>query len=275
MKTNTTLIKIASVFALVATVAINILANALPLGGLTTGQISALYPTLITPPGVTFAIWGVIYLMLGIFLVSQLISRKQSDLADFYPYFLLSCIANIAWIFFWHTQMIILATISIAILLFCLVMIYIKTRNRNFVTRTAFSLYYAWITVASIVSVFVLVKYLAGAGPLTFSGIVGAGFIPRLIGYSNIEYICATAAALIVGPLTMLHIFRREDYVYAFVMLWATGGIMYKQATSVNPPLYMLIAAGVSVLVIIISCIVRLTSRSRCTDLAKCNVNKQ
>ena len=43
----------------------NYLANALPLNGRSTGDISDAYPSLFTPAGITFSIWGVIYLLLG------------------------------------------------------------------------------------------------------------------------------------------------------------------------------------------------------------------
>ncbi|MBQ0145950.1 MAG: hypothetical protein KBS51_02380 [Lachnospiraceae bacterium] len=50
-----------NLFAFTAMVAVNILANALPLGGNTSGQVSDRYPSLFTPAGITFAIRGVIY----------------------------------------------------------------------------------------------------------------------------------------------------------------------------------------------------------------------
>jgi hypothetical protein len=41
-------------------IVLNVLANALPLGGRTTGEISDAYPNLFAPAGYTFAIWGLI-----------------------------------------------------------------------------------------------------------------------------------------------------------------------------------------------------------------------
>ena len=48
----------------------NYLANALPIGGVTTGEVSDLLDNLFTPTGFTFSIWGVIYLSLFIFYIS-------------------------------------------------------------------------------------------------------------------------------------------------------------------------------------------------------------
>ena len=63
--------------AYVAMVVVNILANALPLGGNTSAQVSDRYPSLFTPAGITFSIWGVIYVLLGIVVIRQLISKKE------------------------------------------------------------------------------------------------------------------------------------------------------------------------------------------------------
>ncbi|MCB0053594.1 MAG: hypothetical protein KDE24_29085 [Caldilinea sp.] len=45
-----------------ATIAINGLATGLPLNGQSTGEISDRFPSLFTPAGYVFSIWGVIYL---------------------------------------------------------------------------------------------------------------------------------------------------------------------------------------------------------------------
>lgn len=45
-------------------VIVNALANILPINGIDTGAISDSYPNLFAPAGLTFSIWGVIYLLL-------------------------------------------------------------------------------------------------------------------------------------------------------------------------------------------------------------------
>ncbi|MBN2805993.1 MAG: hypothetical protein JXR22_04990, partial [Prolixibacteraceae bacterium] len=63
--------KILNVLFFVVMVVMNYLANALPINGKTTGQLSAFYPNLFVPAGITFSIWGVIYLLLALFCVLQ------------------------------------------------------------------------------------------------------------------------------------------------------------------------------------------------------------
>ena len=62
-KTNTA-IKVLVLVTYLAMVIVNILANTLPINGIDTGQVSDAYPNLFAPAPVTFAIWGLIYLLL-------------------------------------------------------------------------------------------------------------------------------------------------------------------------------------------------------------------
>ncbi|MFA5764936.1 MAG: hypothetical protein WC929_02135, partial [Bacilli bacterium] len=48
-------------------IVMNIFANALPLNGIATGAVSFKYPNLFQPAGITFSIWGLIYILLLIF----------------------------------------------------------------------------------------------------------------------------------------------------------------------------------------------------------------
>lgn len=58
------LLAIGNVLAFVAVLVVNYLAVTLPIGGMTTGALSDLYPNLFTPAGITFSIRGIIYLFL-------------------------------------------------------------------------------------------------------------------------------------------------------------------------------------------------------------------
>ena len=58
-------------FTYVAMVAVNFLANSLPINNSSTGVISDAYPNLFAPAGPAFSIWGLIYLLLGGYVVSM------------------------------------------------------------------------------------------------------------------------------------------------------------------------------------------------------------
>ena len=99
-----------NLLAYLGTITVNALANALPINGNTTGALSDAYPNLFVPAGLTFSIWGLIYLLLGVFAVYQLASafRRSEDLSAFIDrisvFFILSCIANAGWVFAWHYE---------------------------------------------------------------------------------------------------------------------------------------------------------------------------
>jgi benzodiazapine receptor len=78
---NSTLLKGMNIIAFVLTVLVNGLAGSTTiLGGKVTAEISDMNPTLITPAGYVFSIWGVIYILLGIFVVFQALpSEKGKD----------------------------------------------------------------------------------------------------------------------------------------------------------------------------------------------------
>ena len=114
-----------------AMVAVNYLANSLPLNGRRTGDVSAAYPSLFTPAGVTFSVWGVIYLLLGAHVLYQWgLFRSGSE----YPadavllnrvgvLFAVSSAANTAWVFAWHYDLIPLSVVLIVSILGCLAFI--------------------------------------------------------------------------------------------------------------------------------------------------------
>jgi hypothetical protein len=82
-------------------IVMNVLANSLPLFGRGTAEVSALYPTLVTPAGCVFAIWGLIYLGLLAYSVAQFIHPLAEDpLPDRLAWpLVISNVANVAWLF--------------------------------------------------------------------------------------------------------------------------------------------------------------------------------
>ena len=78
-----------NIAALLIVIAVNALANILPIAGKMTGDISAKYMSLFTPAGFTFGIWSVIYAALLAFVVYQALpsQRKNRRLADIGRYF--------------------------------------------------------------------------------------------------------------------------------------------------------------------------------------------
>lgn len=76
MNNKNIFIKLMVLISYLIMIVVNALANILPINNLTTGQVSDSFPNLFAPIGLTFSIWGVIYLLLGIYSVYQLVSKK-------------------------------------------------------------------------------------------------------------------------------------------------------------------------------------------------------
>ncbi len=160
------LIKIFAGVAYIAMVGMNFLANALPINNRSTGEISNAYPNLFAPAGLTFSIWGLIYLLLAGYVLYQFISfgkngsqKKEGLLKSINVFFIATSLANIAWIFAWHYDFIGLSVLIMAALLVLLIKIADILRIEKMTSleklfiSTPFSVYFGWITVAAIANI--------------------------------------------------------------------------------------------------------------------------
>jgi translocator protein len=217
-KNNPDFLKYANIIFFILTVIFNSIAGSTTLiGGRDTATVSNSNPTLITPAGYVFSIWGVIYILLGVFVVYQALPRERSS--DYHGkigwLFVLSSLINIAWIFVWQFESLILSVVLIFALLLTLIAIYLrlnigrsKVKNsERLAVHLPFSVYLGWITIASIADV---------AVTLTAYNWDGFGISPETWA------IIVVAVALVI---TMLMLGIRKDVAYALVVIWALVGI--------------------------------------------------
>ena len=221
---NTTKLSILNLLAFLITIVINSLANALPINGKTTGELSDLYPNLFVPAGITFSIWGVIYLLLLAFIIYQtiLVFKSSKDgvaIKAIGPWFILSSLANCCWIIAWHYLLPELSLLIMIFLLVSLIRIYLnleKVRNKSIVIEKwivypIFSIYLGWVTVATIANVTtVLVHWGWGGG---FIGEPNWTIVMMLVAISLGVYFA---------------VFRRE-IPFTLVIVWALYGIYLKR----------------------------------------------
>lgn len=228
MKNNKSLfIKILATVSFVGMVVFNALANILPINGIDTGAVSDLYPNLFAPSGMTFSIWGVIYLLLLIYTIYQFTSPKYQNekeknekiLNEVGIYFIISSIANILWIFSWHHLLIPLTVLLIVIILVCLAKIAryldkqeLSNKGKLFI-KLPFSVYFGWITVATIANITVF---------LVSVGFNGLGIAPSVW----------TMVVLFIGALIgIVRLIKDRDIAYGLVFIWAYYGIYFKHVT--------------------------------------------
>ena len=211
-----------NVVAVVATIAINGLANALPLNGLTTGDISDRFDVYFVPAGYVFSIWGVIYLGLIAFALYQVLPSQRDNprLKRVGPWFALSCVANIVWLFLWHYERFPLTLVAMVALLVFLIGVYLRLgigqddvpAAEQWLVRLPFSIYLGWVSVATIANVTSLLDYLGWNG----------------WGISEVVW---TVVMLGVGAvLTTVVSLSRRDVAYALVIVWAFAGIAVKHS---------------------------------------------
>lgn len=238
-----------NVIALLVTLAINGLANALPLNGQTTGQISDRYPVYFTPAGYVFSIWGLIYLGLLAFVVYQALpaQRENPRLRQIGPWFILSCVVNSVWIFAWHYGFLLLSGVLLVALLGTLLVIYLRlsatqpgSTAERWLVDLPFSIYLGWATVATIANTTVVLYGLGWNG----WGISGPVWTAVLLAV-------ATAIAALIS-------LRRGDTAYVLVLLWAFIGIAVKQA---GTPLVVYAASAAALAVAVLAGIAALRSR--------------
>ncbi len=210
----------AVIFVTLLTISVNGLANALPINGIQTGQISDKYFTLFTPAGYVFAIWGVIYLGMLAYMVYQALPSQRTNprLRAIGWWYVFGNLANTIWIFFWHYEQMLVTVGLIVILLVSLVMAYLRlaparqvpglvSRGEWWTTHLTFSIYTAWVTVATVANV---ATYLVSVG---WDG----GFLSPAV-WTVILLLVATGIGL-------LFLARWRDAAYVAVLVWAFIGI--------------------------------------------------
>ncbi len=214
--------QISVIVTVLITLIVNGLANALPLNGQNTGEISDRFHVYFVPAGYVFAIWGVIYLGLIAYTIYQALpSQRQNPRLQATGWWVaLGGIANSAWIFLWHYNQFPLTLVAMLVLLATLIVTYLRLgigqiavpAGEKWAVHLPFSIYLGWITVATIANISDVLDFIKwdrfGIAPEIWMSIV-------------------LAAVLVIAALMN---FTRRDVAYAAVLLWALAGIAVKQA---------------------------------------------
>jgi len=224
---NQVLLKWSNIIAFMLTVIVNSLAGSTTLiGGVSTAQISDSNPTLITPAGYVFSIWGIIYVLLGVFVIFQVLpSQKEKDYTKRVSWlFALSSLINIGWLFLWQYQLLSFSVVLMFLLLGTLILIYLRLGigkstiplRERLAIHVPFSVYLGWITIASIANVSVT---------LVSVNWNGFGINPDI--WASLIVVVALLIALLV-------VATRKDIAYGLVIVWALIGIAVKQSGNQN-----------------------------------------
>ncbi len=227
------LLKLFNLAAFSLMILMNYLANALPLNGKTTGQLSDQYPNLFVPAGITFAIWGIIYLLLVGFSVIQFSSQHKNIIQTIGWAFAISCLLNGLWIVAWHYEQLPLSLLIMLGLLFALVYINARIPTSSPVFfNIAFGIYLGWICIATIANLTaLLVHYNWGGWGISHET------------WAIIMIVAGTA-------ITILAITRLDNPYIGFAVIWALAGIMIKRQADV---MSIVIVAGIGITLVAIT----------------------
>jgi hypothetical protein len=214
------LLSILNIFFFILMVILNYVSNTGIINGNTMATVSAKYENLFTPAGYAFSIWGLIYLgLLGFVIFQAWAVFKQKKFARVVGkvgwWFILSCLANISWIFAWLYEEIGISVLIMVFLLFCLIQIIRNTRMElddeplpviGFLWWP-FSAYSGWITVAFVAN---MAAYLTAIGWNGF-GISGVTWTILLI--------------IVAGVINLMITWARNMREFALVGVWALVAI--------------------------------------------------
>jgi benzodiazapine receptor len=239
------ILRYANILFFALTVVVNSLAGSTTIiGGKNTAQVSDANLTLITPAGYVFSIWGIIYILLGVFIVYQALPKQQGK--DYQKkigwLFVLSSLVNVVWLFLWQFEYLPLSVVLMFLLLASLILIYLRlgvgkskvAMGERLAIHLPFSVYLGWITVASIANV---------AATLVSLNWDGFGISPE---------IWATLVVAIALIITILMLITRKDVAYSLVIIWALVGIGVKQSGNQTIALLTEVSAVIVAIVLIV-----------------------
>ena len=231
MKANTRVLQVANILAFVAMIVVNTLATTVGIFGWETGVLSDAIPNLFVPAGLTFSVWGVLYLLVLLFTVYQARGLFSADraapeaLSRVGWLFFVSSAANIAWLLLWHARLVALSMIPMLVLLVSLIAVHARlgtgrtrpTGAERWFFRVPFSAYLGWITVATVAN---------ATAALVTAGWNGFGLAPE---------VWAVAMVAVAALLTLVMLLTRRDAAYGLVVLWALAGIALKRSADASP----------------------------------------
>jgi hypothetical protein len=206
------MMKYLNLFLFTGMIVMNYLANALPLNNHTTGQLSDSYPNLFVPAGVTFSIWGVIYLLLAAFCIMQFSGPGRTVTGNIGWLFAITCVLNALWIVCWHYEKLPLSLIVMLGMLVTLIYINMLIRGLPFgIIKASFGIYLGWICIATIANVTALLVHYKWNG----SGLSEEAWTIIMI-----------SAGALIAAVTL---YRLHNPFIGLSVIWGFTGIIIKR----------------------------------------------
>lgn len=193
------------------------------------GSVADQEQAIIQPAGFAFSIWGLIYVLLLIWIIRLFfINQTEDTVAEritFWP--ILNFALNGSWIIAFTQQWLFISTLIIVALLITLIIMYRRISKMNDIhwfDRLPISIYFAWVTVATIVNIF---TWFVGMGVTEFLGL-------SELTWTNILLIVATGIMIYVS-------IKHRDWLYPLVFVWSYTAIFVENQTDYTSLMIVLI----------------------------------
>ena len=206
-----------------AMVVVNILASTVGINGKKTNEISDQVDVLFVPAGYVFSIWGLIYVLLAIWLILNFRSSQEHEKPTRMGLFVVICLFNIAWLLSWHYGLYTSSIVIMIGLLISLIFLYesYPKGDAHFSGRLPFSIYLGWISVALMANISFVLKY----------------YEWDRFGFSE-QFWAQTLFILATGLAAFIRINNR-DIFFPLVVIWALIGIAVKNGVDAGALFYM------------------------------------
>ena len=209
---------IATLVMIVSAFIINVLSNIVPLNTKSIGELSntVFQGVLITPANYAFAIWGLIYLSVFAFGIYQVLppQRDQRKLDALRVLMIGASGAQIAWIFIFLSRQFVFSLVAMVAIWIALCLGYVQmaqvapfTRTQRWMIQIPWSIYFGWISVATIVNVAIALFSLGWTG----------GFLS--------PQVWTMALMVVAMGLGMVAVWKHRDLAFSGVLIWALVAI--------------------------------------------------
>ena len=198
-----------------ATIIVNGMADILPIAGVKTAEVSQRYQHLLSPANFAFVIWGLIYALMAVFVWYLFKHKETANKCG--PWFIISCVANMAWIVLWHYQLLWLTLACMAVVTGAVLMMQERLKDeretiaQKLIVQGSVGLYFGWALVALAANAAACLMK-SGVSPFTAGAQVAAG-----------------GALLGIALLTMYFLLRYGNAFFGAAVVWGLTGVLVEQ----------------------------------------------
>ena len=235
-----------TVIAVLMAIAVNAFSNFFPPAGKNIGEVSntTLAGVLITPAGYAFAIWGLIYIGLISYSIFQTLPRQQKPTVAYISWLLVSaCLLQMSWVYVFLLSQFWISVAFIVGILVCLAFAYKRSRmvkpsrKNRWLLQAPLSLYFGWITVATVVNISSAIFVSSGQGALAQT--------------SNLAVVCTVAMMAVSAGLAVAVALKFQDAIFPAVTVWALIAIAIRQA-DILPIAFSAVFLAVGVFIVLL-----------------------